>query len=209
MVKREMEDAGMLQKVHFETINPETSGIIQISANMKIELFRQHGTMPDGVGVYIETPNAKLVHSGVFTFDAIVSSVNSPNFVKLRQIGARGIDLLMSDSTQSMQEGFGKTEAEIGIDIHDIIAKTTGRLIIATSSSLIGRIRQIIESAEKLGRTVFLDTRRLLENVNLSRELGYLGYNSSSVQRLTNKIDTIPDNRQIILTTGSHMELES
>jgi ribonuclease J len=100
--------------------------------------------------------------------------VNAPNFVKLRQIGARGIDLLMSDSTHAMKEGLSKTESEIGSELHEIISKATGRIILSVSSNHIGRIRQIIESGEKLGRTVFLSGRNLSESIHMSRETGYI-----------------------------------
>lgn len=205
MIKRHLSDAGILQKVNLRVVNPDTDGILEISPNLKIELFRQDYSIPDAVGVYIETPNAKLVHTGDFKFDSIPSIDKRGDVTKLEQIGARGIDLLMSDSINSMKEGFSKTEAEIGAELHQIISKTEGRIIIAISASLIGRIGQIIESAEKTGRTVFLNGRGIMENVNLGRTLGCIS-NSYSVKSLTSKIDSIPDNNQIILTTGSQGE---
>lgn len=204
-----MEDAGMLQKASLQIVNPDSDGIFPVSTNLKIELFRQDSNIPDAVGVYIETPNAKIVHSGDFRFDPTVSSANSPDFAKLQQIGARGIDFLMSDSVNSMKEGFTKTEAEIGAEIHEIIEKTEGRIIIAAFSSLVGRIGQVIESAEKTGRNVFVNGRSMMGNINLARELGHIECHPDSVKRITNKVDSVPDRSQIILTTGSQGEENS
>ena len=196
----------MLQKVDLRIINPDTDGIFGISPNLKIELFRQNHNIPDATGVYIETPNAKLVHTGDFKFD-FTRSIDSPSdLAKLGQIGARGIDLLMSDSTNSMKEGFTKTETEIGAEIHEIIQKTEGRIIIAIPASLIGRIDQVLKSAEKTGRSVFLDNRSMMENATIGRELGFIQCSPHSLKRLSPKIDSLPDNSQIIVTAVGQME---
>ncbi|HBB27133.1 TPA: hypothetical protein DCZ36_01385 [Candidatus Gracilibacteria bacterium] len=205
LIGQHLENAGILQKVSLHTVNPD-DGIFSVSPNVKIDFFRQNYSVPDAVGMYIETPNAKLVYTGDFRLDPIPSSEKKSDMAKLEQIGARGIDLLMSDSTNSMKEGFTKTEAEIGAELHEVIAKTEGRIIIAICSSLIGRMGQIIESAEKTGRTVFLNGRGIMENVNLGQELGLLRCNPNSTKLLTSKIDSLPENNQIILTTGSQGE---
>lgn len=209
LIKQQMEDAGMLQKIRFHTVDPDTDGIFPVSASMKMEFFRQNSNIPDAVGVYIETPSAKLVYSGDFTFDPVPAPENQADFEKIRKIGTRGIDMLMSDSTNSMKEGFAKTEAEIGKELHEIIMKTEGRIIVSMFASLIGRMGQIIGSAEKAGRTVFLNGRSMVENMNIGRNCGFIKCNPDSVKRITNKADSVPDNRQIILTTGSQGEADS
>lgn len=140
LIKQQLEDAQMLQKTQFHIVNPDSDGIFQVSAHFKIELFRENNNIPDATGVYIETPHAKLLSTGDFKFDQIPSVDIPANFAKIGQIGLRGINLLLSDSVNSLKEGFTKTEAEIGMDVHEIISQAGGRVIIALSPNLIGRV---------------------------------------------------------------------
>ncbi|MDD2566255.1 MAG: ribonuclease J [Candidatus Gracilibacteria bacterium] len=205
LIKKQLEDAQILDKAKLFVMHPEDDGIFNIGL-FKVEFFRENHNIPDACGIYIETPNARMVYTGDFKFDFTPSIDKPADLSKIAEIGARGIDLLMSDSTNSLKEGFTQTEADIGVELHKIISESQGRIVIATFASLIGRIHQIIESAEKTGRTVFLNGRSMVENVRIGRELGYIKCNPNTIRRLTNAIDSVPDNKTIILTTGSQGE---
>lgn len=105
-----------------------------------------------------------------------------------------------------MKDGFSKTEALVNKNLQDILSKASGRVIIATPPSLIGRIQQIIDSAESMGKTVFLSGQAMMGDLGIARDLGYLAHTPNRVRRLTSKIETLPAQEQIILTTGSQGE---
>ncbi|MDD2487314.1 MAG: ribonuclease J [Candidatus Gracilibacteria bacterium] len=205
LIKKQLEEAGILDKTKLHVINPDIDGVMQIG-NFKLELFRENHNIPDACGIYLETPSAKIVHTGDFKFDFTPSIDKPADLTKIGEIGLRGIDLLLSDSTNSLKEGFTKTEADIGVELHKLISEASGRIIVATFSSLIGRAQQVVESAEKNGRTVFLNGRSMVENMKIGRELGFIKCNPNSMRRLTNAIESVPDDKQIILTTGSQGE---
>jgi len=206
LIKRQLEDVGILDKTQLRVVNPDVDGIFQIGAHFKAEFFRENHNIPDACGIYLETPTMRMVHTGDFKFDFTPSIDQPANLSKIGEIGSRGIDLLMSDSTNSLKEGFTQTEADIGEQLHKIISEAQGRVIIATFSSLIGRIQQIVDSSEKMGRTLFLNGRSMVENVAIGRELGFVRSNPGTIRRLTNKIEGVPDSKQIVLTTGSQGE---
>lgn len=205
LIKKQLEDAWIWDKAKIVVTNPDSDWIFSIGT-FKVEFFRENHNIPDACGIYIETPNARLVYTWDFKFDFTPSIDKPADLTKIWEIGSRWIDLLMSDSTNSLKEWFTKTEADIWLELHKIISETQGRIIIATFASLIGRIHQIIESAEKTGRTVFLNWRSMVENVRIGRELGYVKCNPNTVRRLTNTIDSMPDDKVIILTTWSQWE---
>ncbi|MDD2516198.1 MAG: ribonuclease J [Candidatus Gracilibacteria bacterium] len=205
LIKKQLEESGIIGKANIFEINPDKDGIFQVG-KFKIEFFRENHNIPDACGVYVETPNFKMVHTGDFKFDFTPSIDQPANLSKIGEIGSRGIDLLMSDSTNSMREGFTQTEADIGDSLHKVISEAKGRVIIATFSSLIGRMQQIIESAEKTGRSVYLNGRSMVENARIGRELGFIKCKPGTIKRLTNKIDNVPDNEVLIITTGSQGE---
>lgn len=205
LIKKQLEDAWINDKAKIVVTNPDIDGVFSIWL-FKVEFFRENHNIPDACWIYIETPNARLVYTWDFKFDFTPSIDKPADLTKIWEIGSRWIDLLMSDSTNSLKEWFTKTEADIWLELHKIISETQGRIIIATFASLIGRIHQIIESAEKTGRTVFLNWRSMVENVRIGRELGYVKCNPNTVRRLTNTIDSMPDDKVIILTTWSQWE---
>ncbi len=205
LIKKQMEDAGILDKVKIIIVNPEADWIFWIWT-FKVEFFRENHNIPDACWIYIETPNARLVYTWDFKFDFTPSIDKPADLTKIWEIWSRWIDLLMSDSTNSMKDGFTQTEADIWVELHKIISEAPWRVIIATFASLIWRIQQIVQSAEKCWRVVFLNWRSMVENVKIWRELWYVKCNPNSMRRLTNSIDQIPDNNAIILTTWSQWE---
>lgn len=205
MIKKQLEDVGIANKAKLIITNPDTDGIFNVWS-FKIEFFRENHNIPDACGIYVETPNAKMVYTWDFKFDFTPSIDKPADLTKIWQIWSRGIDLLLSDSTNSLKEWFTKTEAAIWAELHKIISESTGRIIVATFASLIGRIHQVIESAEKTWRVVFLNWRSMVENVKIWRELGYIKCNPWTIRRLTASVDSLPDNKIIVLTTGSQWE---
>ena len=205
LIRKQLEDAGILDKAKMHVVNPDSDWVFQVWS-FKTEFFRQNHNIPDACGIYIESPTTKIVYTWDFKFDFTPSIDKPADLTKIWEIGKRWIDILLSDSTNSLKEWFTQTEADIWIELHKIISDAPGRVIVATFSSLIWRAQQVIESAEKNWRTVFLNWRSMVENIKIWRELWYIKCNPNSVKRLTNVIDQTADERQLILTTGSQWE---
>lgn len=174
--------------------------------NLEIEFFRVNHSIPDGVGVYIKSPAGTLVHTGDFKFDYTPAIDKPVDFQRIAEIGKKGIDILMIDSTSATKKGFCKSEKEIAENLEDIISKTKGRLIIASFSSLIGRINQIVQIASKNNRKVFLSGRSMINNMAIAEKLGYTTYPKGTVRKIGPQANTLPPSQVLILTTGAQGE---
>ncbi len=171
-----------------------------------VEFFRVNHSIPDGVGVFVKTPAGNLVHTGDFKFDYSPALDEPADLQRIAEIGKQGVDVLLIDSTSSTKPGFCKSEKEIGQNIEDIVAKTKGRLIIASFASLIGRVNQICEFAPKYNRKVFLCGRSMIENMKIAEELGYTTFPKGVVKKIGPQADKLPPSQVIILTTGAQGE---
>ncbi|MCK5600243.1 ribonuclease J [Candidatus Pacearchaeota archaeon] len=175
----------------------------------EVEFFRVNHSIPDGMGLFIKTPAGKIVHTGDFKFDYAPAMDKPADLQRIGEIGRQGIDVLMCDSTNATRPGFCKSEKEIAETLEDVIAKTKGRLIIASFSSLIGRINQICNIAPKYNRKVFLSGRSMIDNMKLSESIGYTTYPKGSVRKIGPQANTLPPSQVVILTTGAQGETMS
>lgn len=171
-----------------------------------IEFFRINHSIPGSMGVYLSTPAGNVVHSGDFKFDHSPAVDKPADFQRIAEIGKKGIDVLLIDSTNALKPGFCKSETEVASMLESIIEKTKGRLIITSFSSLIGRLNQIINIAAKNNRKVFLSGRSMIENMKLAEELGYATYPKGIVRKITPAANSLPPSQVLILTTGAQGE---
>ncbi len=174
--------------------------------HFEVEFFRVNHSIPSSMGIYINTPVGNVIHTGDFKFDHSPAIDKPTDFQRIAELGKRGIDVLMADSTNALKPGFCKSEAEIANKLEEIIEKTKGRIIIASFSSLIGRINQIINFAAKNNRKVFLSGRSMIENMKLAEELGYATYPKGTVRKINPQANALPPSQVLILTTGSQGE---
>lgn len=144
--------------------------VTQIDSNSSIEtkhfklgFFDVVHSIPDSLGVLINTPNGRVVHTGDFKFDLTPVGTNS-DYQKMAYIGATGVTLLLSDSTNSEVPGFSISEREVANSINDIIRKTPGRILISTFASNVNRLAQIIKASKENNRKVVVFGRSM-ENV--------------------------------------------
>lgn len=172
----------------------------------EVEFFRVNHSIPDGMGVFVKSPAGTLVHTGDFKFDYAPAIDKPADLQRISQIGRKGIDVLMIDSTNAAKPGFCRSEKDIGDTLEDVITKTKGRLIIASFSSLIGRINQIVNIASKHNRKVFLSGRSMIDNMKLAEDLGYTTYPKGTVRKIGPNATSLPPSQTIILTTGAQGE---
>ena len=173
--------------------------------NFKIEFFHVNHSIPDSVGLAIRTPVGLIIHTGDFKFDHSPISDVPADISKIARLGAEGVLALMSDSTSSQVEGYSVSESKIRENMDQLFAKAKGRVITATFSSLISRVQQIAELAEKHGRKLAVDGYSMRNNVEIARELGYINAKSSTFINIKD-VNNYPDSKIAILCTGAQGE---
>ena len=140
------------------------------SENFHIGFFNIIHSIPDCLGLAIRTPNGWIMSTGDFKFDLTPTATNA-DYQVMAFMGQFGIDLLLSDSTNSAIPGFSISEKQVAKSILEIMSKTAGRLIIATFSSNVHRIQQIISAAISCGRKVSIIGRSMENVVQIGRRL--------------------------------------
>ncbi len=173
-----------------------------------VEFFRQNHNIPDNLGLVIETPVGRIIHTSDFKFDKNPVNDLPTDFGKIQRLGDRGILLMMSDSTGAEEEGHSLSEAEIAANLEKIFEKADGRIIAATFSSLINRIQQMITLSEQYNRKVCVEGYSMKTNIEISKKLGYIKAKKDTFIR-TKEMKNYPDNRITVLCTGAQGEEEA
>ncbi|MDD5696366.1 MAG: ribonuclease J, partial [Candidatus Pacebacteria bacterium] len=172
----------------------------------QIEFFRQNHNIPDNMGIFIKTPVGNFVHTSDFKFDNFPVNEKPTDFAKLKEIGKRGIMVLMSDSTGAEEEGHSLSEKQIFENMETIFKEAQGRIIIATFSSLINRIQQAVTLSEKHGRKVGFIGHSMKSNVEMSKKMGYLKSQKGTLLKKIAEANSLPDKKVTILCTGAQGE---
>jgi ribonuclease J len=171
----------------------------------KIEPFSVCHSIPDSIGLIIRTPVGTVVHSGDFKLDYTPVDGKPTDLSRLAQLGAQGILLLLADSTYAELPGYTPSERVVGETLDRVISQAPGRVIITTFSSLVSRIQQVIDSAIKHQRRVFVIGRSMSDTVRMALELGYLNAPDGILARL-DELKGMPHNKIVFVTTGSQGE---
>jgi ribonuclease J len=167
--------------------------------------FAVSHSIPDGLGLAIETPLGLIVHSGDFKFDHNPADGKRTDFARLAALGGQGVLLLLSDSTNAEQAGYTPSESVLGETLNRIIAEAQGRVIVASFASNISRIQQVIDASARLGRRVAFLGRSMVRNVKVARALGYLNVDDDALLTMA-QIDGMDPARVTIICTGSQGE---
>ncbi|MBO8125919.1 MAG: ribonuclease J [Firmicutes bacterium] len=171
----------------------------------KLEFIRVNHSIADAVALAIETPIGYIVHSGDFKFDQTPIDGEVTQFHRFAYYGDKGVLLLLSDSTNAERPGYTLSEREVGKSLDETFRTARQRIIVATFASNIHRVQQILDMAEKYGRKVAVVGRSMVNVFNIARDLGYLRV-PKGLEMDLNKIDNIPPERQVIISTGSQGE---
>ncbi len=167
LIEKKLSERRKNFNVKIEEINEDSA--IQ-TKYFKVGFFNTIHSIPDSLGVLINTPNGRIVETGDFKFDLTPIGKNA-DYQKMAYIGAAGVTLLMSDSTNSEVEGFSISEKKVASTVYDIIKKTPGRLIVSTFASNVNRLSQIIKSASECGRKVLVLGRSMENVVEIGKQL--------------------------------------
>jgi len=177
---------------------------IQLGA-LKVSFFHINHSIPDAAGIVIETPEGVICHTGDWKFDFHPTGVEHADFQYIAEIGRKGVMLLMGDSTNATKPGHQLSEKVIGEELERILEKAPGRVIVGTFASLLGRVKQLIESADKLGKKVALDGFSMKTNVEIAKELGFIKVPARAFIPI-DQVDKYPPNKVLIICTGAQGE---
>ncbi len=170
-----------------------------------VEFFSVCHSIPDCVGLIIHTPRGIVVHSGDFKIDHTPVISEATNFSQLASLGAKGVLLLLSDSTYVELPGYTPSEGVVSDTLDRIVSQAKGRVIVTTFASLVSRLQQVLDVAVKRERRVFIIGRSMKEIVNMALKTGYLTAPPGTICRL-DELKSLPHNRVIVLSTGSQGE---
>src|SRR5256712_17642 len=173
-----------------------------------VEPIRVTHSIADGVGLAIGTPVGTLVHTGDFKLDPSPLDGETPDYRRFAELGAEGVLVLCSDSTNVDRPGHTRSEVEVGRALAERFARAPGRIIVATFASHIHRIQQVLTLAATHGRRVALLGMSMQKNVAIAAELGYLGVPADLLVPLE-ELASLEPARQVILSTGSQGEPNS
>ncbi|PIZ76106.1 ribonuclease J [Candidatus Peregrinibacteria bacterium CG_4_10_14_0_2_um_filter_38_24] len=176
--------------------------------NFSVSFFRVAHSIPDAMGIIIDTPAGKIVTTGDFKFDETPPrNMQMAEVHKIAELGKQNVLALLCESTNATKPGHTISEKDVGEVLDGIIAKAKGRIIVASFSSQIGRVQQILDSAVKNKRKVFVSGRSMKTNIEISEKLGYLSMPKGLVIDIKKyKEKEIRDEEALILTTGAQGE---
>jgi ribonuclease J len=185
----------------------EAGGSVEIGA-FKVEFFHICHSIPDSVGLGITTPAGFVVHMSDFKFDHTPVDGWPTDYAKLAEFSRRGVDLLLSDSTNSERPGWTPSEMVIGPAFDKVFTEAPGRVIVATFASLISRIQQVADAAAKHGRKMALAGSSMIDNVKIARKLGYVEIPDEILIPLDQALQ-MQDHKVVLMCTGSQGEPSS
>ena len=200
LIRNKLKEHGIAMEEHVI----EAGDIFNVGA-FKVEAIHTNHSIADAMAYSIKCPGGHLVHTGDFKIDYSPLDGKRIDLAKFAQLGQEGVDVLLCDSTNVLRPGYTPSERVVVDSMNEIFAKTEKRLIIATFSSNIYRIKYFMEASIKYGRKIAISGRSMENVLTLARELGYVNLPESAFVDIR-KIGNIPDANITIITTGSQGE---
>jgi ribonuclease J len=175
---------------------------------LEFEFLAITHSIPDGVGLAITAEVGTIIHTGDFKFDYTPIHGGPPDFSRLGQLGAQGVLALLSDSTGAERAGYTPSEQIIEPALDQIFREAPGRIIVATFASLLSRVQQVINAAQRHGRVVALAGYSMLKTAEIARDEGYLDTPPGVLVDLY-ETRKLPEDQVVIVTTGSQGQPEA
>ncbi|SDW26137.1 ribonuclease J [Paenibacillus sp. CF384] len=202
LIEGKLKEAGLLGETKRILINADSE--VQLGS-MKASFFRTNHSIPDSVGVCLDTPEGTVVHTGDFKFDHTPVNNQYADLQRMAGIGERGVLALLSDSTNAERAGFTPSESKIGVELEDIFRKATQRVVVATFASNVHRIQQVVNAAIATKRKIAVVGRSMVNVVSIASELGYLNIPEGTIIE-PEEINKMAADRVAVLSTGSQGE---
>lgn len=203
LLNGKLKEHNLLNKANLNVVKPGSK--IKLGC-MEIEFIRVNHSIPDAVGVAINSPAGVLIHTGDFKVDFTPVQGKVIDLGRFAQLGSKGVLALFADSTNADRPGYTKTEKNLNASFDNLFRKAgKNRIIIASFASNIGRIRQIINCAVKYDRKVAFSGRSMINYVTIASELGYLDVPEGVIIDI-DLLNKYPKEQIVLLTTGSQGE---
>jgi len=170
-----------------------------------LEFIAVNHSIPDALAVAITTKGGTVLHTGDFKMDQLPLDDRITDLRAFARIGEAGLDLFMSDSTNADVPGFTPNERDIGPVLESVIARSPRRVIVASFSSHVHRVQQVLDAAAANDRKVVLMGRSMVRNMGIAADLGYLKV-PKNVLIDAKKAVNLPDNKLVYMSTGSQGE---
>ena len=170
-----------------------------------LEFVAVNHSIPDALAVYMKTPGGTVLHTGDFKMDQIPLDGRLTDLRAFARIGEAGLDLFMSDSTNADVPGFTPLEKDIGPVIENVISRSTGKVVVASFSSHVHRVQQVLDAAHANGRRVAFVGRSMVRNMDIASQMGYLKVPAGSLIDYKHSGD-VPPNQIVYMSTGSQGE---
>ena len=175
------------------------------AGSFKVEFIRVNHSIPDAVAMAIHTPLGVVLHTGDFKIDQTPVDGQVTQFSKLAELGNQGVLMLLADSTNVERPGYTPSEKIVGKTFDEEFRYAKSRIIVATFSSNVHRIQQVVESAVRYNRKVAIIGRSMVNVVNIAMELGYLNIPEGTLIDIDETNNYRPE-QVVIITTGSQGE---
>ena len=202
LIQNKLEEHNLLRSTKLNVVS--TGQTIKLG-NMKVEFIRITHSIPDACSLAIYTPAGILVHTGDFKVDYTPIDGEIMDLGRLAELGNKGVLALMSDSTNSERKGYTMSESNVGEVLDKLFINCSKRIVVATFSSNVHRVQQIVNSAVKYRRKVAICGRSMVNMIETARKLGYIKVPDNVFIDIDN-IKSYPENRLVIITTGSQGE---
>ncbi len=202
LIKRRQEDYPNERNLNIKVVNFESSVNL---GTFRVEFFHVNHNIPDVLGMAIHTPEGLVIHTGDFKFDHSPITDKPADIGRIAHLGSQNVLVLMSDSTDAENPGYSISEREIQKTLDAVFLKAQGRIIVATFSSLVSRVQQIITLSEKYGRKVAVDGYSMKTTLEIANKLGYVKIKKGTMIR-PEQIKNYPDNQISLICTGAQGE---
>lgn len=196
---------GLLQKTNLQTVQAGKSKQI---GPFNVEFFHMSHSIPDGVGLGIQSPAGLVVHTGDFKFDMTPVDNWTSDFAKLAEFSHRDVLALLADSTNAERQGWTPSERKVDEALEQVFNQAPGRIIIASFASHISRIQQVANATARHDRKLAIAGSSMIDNVKITRKLGYLDILDSLLVPIDQAL-TMKSHKVTIMCTGTQGESAS
>ncbi|WP_010534014.1 ribonuclease J [Brachybacterium squillarum] len=169
------------------------------------EFVAVNHSIPDALAVAVTTGAGTVLHTGDFKMDQLPLDGRITDLRAFARLGEKGVDLFMTDSTNAEVPGFTVGEQEIGPVLDSVFARSKQKIVVASFSSHVHRVQQVLDAAAKYGRKVAFVGRSMVRNMGIAAEMGYLEVPPNTLVDVK-KIDDLPDDKMVLMCTGSQGE---
>jgi ribonuclease J len=186
------------------TVEVKYGGKKKVGKHLELEFFGVEHTIPDSMGVIIKTPIGNIVSFGDFHLDRDKKG-NIYHHDEMERVGKMGVHTLLMDSTNALVQGTGISEHEVVQNLEKLFGEAGGRIIVATFSSMLTRIGEMIRVAEEMGKKVVINGRSMKQNVQIAKNLGYFKFKKDTIIPVQEMSRHKPE-KILIISTGAQGE---